>query len=116
MHFSVARCSARRLLKASGPVEKIGVARSRQAGTATTYYGPLMATLRFRTDAEVDAALASLATGGGDRSTVIREAILAAWRTQQAERLRAEAEALAADEDDVREARAVLQELESLRA
>ena len=75
-----------------------------------------MATITFRTDAEVDAALAALAAGGGDRSSVIRESILTAWRARQAERLRVEAEALAADEDDVREARAVLQEMESLRA
>ena len=75
-----------------------------------------MATITFRTDAEVEAALAALAAGGGDRSSVIREAILSAWRARQAESLRAEAEALAADEDDVREARAVLQEMESLRA
>lgn len=75
-----------------------------------------MATITFRTDTEVDAALAALAAGGGDRSTVIREAILTAWRARQAAGLRAEAEALAADEGDLREARAVLQELESLRA
>jgi hypothetical protein len=74
-----------------------------------------MATIRFRTDAQVDAALADLAAGG-DRSPVIRAAILTAWRLRQAERLRTEAEALVADEDDRREARAVLQDMQSLRA
>jgi hypothetical protein len=51
-----------------------------------------------------------------DRSQVIREAIMSAWRERQAQRLRAEAEALAADEDDRREARQVLADMESLRA
>ena len=55
-------------------------------------------------------------TGDLDRSHVIREAILAAWRLRQAERLRAEAEAAAADPDDVAEARAVLIDMDSLRA
>jgi hypothetical protein len=75
-----------------------------------------MATITFRTDAEVDAALAALAADGRDRSSVIRDAILTAWRVRQAARLRAEAEALAADEDDVREVRAVQKDMESLRA
>lgn len=47
---------------------------------------------------------------------MIREAILAAWRARQAERLRAEAEAVAADPDDVAEAKAVLADMEDLRA
>ena len=41
---------------------------------------------------------------------------LAAWRQRQAEQLRAEAEALAADPDDRAEAKAVLADMESLRA
>jgi len=41
---------------------------------------------------------------------------MTAWRAYQAERLRAEAEALAVDEDDRREAREVLADMESLRA
>jgi hypothetical protein len=52
----------------------------------------------------------------GDRLQVIREAILAAWRLRQAERLRAEAEAVAGDPDDVAEAKAVLADMEDLRA
>jgi hypothetical protein len=75
-----------------------------------------MATIRFHADAEVDAALAGLAAEAGDRSTAIREAILAAWRSRQTEHLKAEAAALAADEEDAREARTVLQDRESLRA
>ena len=75
-----------------------------------------MSTTTFRADAEVDRALAELTHGDGDRSQVIREAILAAWRTRREERLRAEAELLAADPDDQAEARAILADMESLRA
>lgn len=74
-----------------------------------------MATITFRTDEAVDEALASLGSGR-DRSQVIRDAILTAARVRAAERLRAEAEALARDEDDRAEARAVLEDMESLRA
>ena len=75
-----------------------------------------MSTITFRADEEVDEALADLTSGDRDRSQVIRDAILAAWRIRQAERLRAEAEAVAADPNDVAEARSVLADMESLRA
>jgi predicted transcriptional regulator len=75
-----------------------------------------MSTITFRADDEVDRALADLASGDRDRSQVIREAILAAWRNRRDEQLRAEAEALAADTDDRAEARTVLADMESLRA
>jgi predicted transcriptional regulator len=75
-----------------------------------------MTTITFRADDEVDRALADLTSADRDRSQVIREAILAAWRLRRAERLRAEAEAVAADSDDVAEARAVLADMEDLRA
>ena len=75
-----------------------------------------MSVITFRTDEEVDHALAELTAGEGDRSQVIREAILAAWHARRDEQLRAEAEALAADEDDRAEAREVLQDMETLRA
>jgi predicted transcriptional regulator len=75
-----------------------------------------MTTITFRADDDVDAALADLTSGDRDRSQVIREAILAAWRLRQADRLRAEAEAVAADPDDVAEAKAVLADMEELRA
>ncbi len=74
-----------------------------------------MSTITFRADDDVERALADLA-GERDRSQVIRDAILAAWRQRQAEQLRAEAEALAADPDDRAEAKAVLADMESLRA
>lgn len=76
----------------------------------------LMAMITFRTDPDVDAALAALMAEGLDRSQVIRRAILTARRVAEETRLRAEAESLAADEADLNEARAVLADLESLRA
>lgn len=75
-----------------------------------------MSTITFRADDEVDRALADLTSGDRDRSQVIREAILAAWRARRDEQLRAEAQALAADPEDRAEARAVLADMESLRA
>jgi predicted transcriptional regulator len=75
-----------------------------------------MSTITFRTDDDVDRALADLTEGDRDRSQVIRDAILAEWRRRQAEQLRAEAEALAADPDDRAEAREVLTDMEALRA
>jgi predicted transcriptional regulator len=71
-----------------------------------------MSTITFRADDEVDRALAELSAENRDRSQVIRDAILAAWRLRRREQLRAEAEAVASDPDD----RAVLADMESLRA
>ncbi len=75
-----------------------------------------MSVITFRADEEVDQALAELSDGERDRSQVIRDAILAAWRQRRADLLRAEAEAVADDADDRAEARAVLADMESLRA
>ena len=75
-----------------------------------------MATITFRTDDDIDRALADLTAGDRDRSQVIRDAIIAAWQARRAERIRAEAEALAADPEDRAEARAVLADMEPLRA
>ncbi|GAB2445675.1 hypothetical protein GCM10027062_28120 [Nocardioides hungaricus] len=75
-----------------------------------------MATITFRTDPEVDAALAALVGEGRDRSRAIRDAIVEAARRERAARLRAEAESIASDHDDRAEARAVLEEMEDLRA
>ncbi|MFG1609905.1 hypothetical protein [Actinoplanes sp. NPDC049265] len=75
-----------------------------------------MTTITFRADDDVDRALADLTSTDRDRSQVIREAILAAWRLRQAEQLRAEAAAVANDPDDVAEARAVLADMGELRA
>lgn len=55
-------------------------------------------------------------SAGLDRSEAIRQAILTAHRVREAELIRAEAETVAADPDDLIESRAVLEEMESLRA
>lgn len=75
-----------------------------------------MSTITFRTDDTVDAALAALTSNDRDRSQAIRDAILLAWRARQDEIVKAEAEALAADEGDRAEARQVLSDMETLRA
>lgn len=75
-----------------------------------------MSTITFRADEVVDRALDDLTSGDRDRSQVIREAILSAWRVRRDEQLRAEAEAVAADPEDRAEARAVLADMDSLRA
>ena len=75
-----------------------------------------MSVITFRADEEVDQALAELSDGERDRSQVIRDAILAAWRQRRAALLRAAAAAVAGDADDRAEARAVLADMESLRA
>jgi len=75
-----------------------------------------MTSITFRTDREVDRALAELMTEGRDRSQAIREAILTAHRLKEAARLRAEADDLTGDSQDLAEARVVLADMESLRA
>jgi len=75
-----------------------------------------MGTITFRPDAETERALEALTADGRSVSAAIREAVLAAAKTAALEQLRAEALALAADPDDVAEARAVLADLEPLRA
>jgi hypothetical protein len=75
-----------------------------------------MGTITFRPDTETERALAALTADGRSTSAAIREALLLAAKVQQAEALREEALALAADPDDVAEARAVLADMEPLRA
>jgi Arc/MetJ-type ribon-helix-helix transcriptional regulator len=75
-----------------------------------------MSTITIRADDQTERALDELTEDGVDRSTAIREAIQEAARRHRAEKLRAEAEVLAADSDDRAEAAAVLRDMESLRA
>jgi Arc/MetJ-type ribon-helix-helix transcriptional regulator len=75
-----------------------------------------MGTITVRTDEEVERALTALTENGRSQSAAIRDAILAAYRAQQAAHLRAEAAALAADSDDRAEMRRVQADMESLRA
>lgn len=75
-----------------------------------------MSTLTIRTDAEVEHALKSLTADGRSRSEVAREAILNAERQQRRERLRAEAEALRNDPEDVAAAKELAAEMERIGA
>lgn len=75
-----------------------------------------MSTLTIRTDPEVEHALDALTSQGKSRSEAAREAILQAERAQRRARLRAEAEALRDDPEDVAASRALAQEMESIRA
>jgi Arc/MetJ-type ribon-helix-helix transcriptional regulator len=73
-------------------------------------------TITFRTDAEVERALAELTEDGTSRSGAIRDALLLAYRQRRIRRQRAEAERLAKDPRDRAEMRAIQEEMESLRA
>jgi hypothetical protein len=75
-----------------------------------------MTAITFRTDDEADRALAELTADGTSTSAAIRAALIESAHRHGAERLRAEAEVLAADPDDRAEARRVLADLEPLRA
>jgi len=73
-------------------------------------------TITFRPDDESERALATLTADGRCASAAIRDALVHEAQRREDERLRAEAVALAADPDDVTEARRVLEDLEPLRA
>lgn len=75
-----------------------------------------MPTISFRADPESEAALAELTAHGQNRTAAIKAALMLAARIQRAERLRAEATALAADPEDLAEIRAVRQDMDVLRA
>lgn len=75
-----------------------------------------MGTLTIRTDAEVERALQRLTQAGATRSEVVRVAILEAERADRRARLRAEAEALREDPDDVVASRELAAEMDELRA
>ncbi|WP_300008539.1 hypothetical protein [Pseudonocardia sp.] len=68
--------------------------------------------MTIRTDPETDSALAELTRDGRSKSDVIREAVLLAYRHRESTRLRAEAEAAAADPADVAEIRAIREEMD----
>lgn len=76
----------------------------------------MMRTLTIRTDAEVEKALESLTRDGQSRSQAARAAILEAERTHRRARLRAEAEQLRNDPDDIAASRQLAAEMDSIRA
>jgi hypothetical protein len=73
-------------------------------------------TITFRPDEDTQRALAALTADGTPVSTAVRSALIAAARARAGQVLRAEAEALADDEDDRAEATRVLQDMDTLRA
>jgi hypothetical protein len=73
-------------------------------------------TITFRPDEDASRALAVLTQDGTPVSAAVRGALIGAARAVAAERLRAEAAELAADEADRSEAAQVLRDMETLRA
>ena len=73
-------------------------------------------TVTFRPDDDTSKALAVLTRDGTPVSAAIRAALIDAARRKAAASIRAEAEALAADEADRAEAAQVLRDMETLRA
>ena len=77
---------------------------------------PVADTVTFRPDDDTSKALAVLTRDGTPVSAAIRAALIDAARRKAAASIRAEAEALAADEADRAEAAQVLRDMETLRA
>jgi hypothetical protein len=75
-----------------------------------------MTTLTVRTDTAVDEALAYLTSDGTSTSEAVRTAILEAARNRYYARMKAEAEALAADPDDLTEIKQVMAEMDEISA
>ena len=73
-------------------------------------------TITFRPDEDAAHALAVLTRDGTSVSTAVRAALIDAARNRAKTTLRAEAEALAADDQDRAEAAQVLRDMETLRA
>lgn len=73
-------------------------------------------TITFRPDPDTARALEVLTRDGTPVSTAVRAAVIDAARERARVSLRAEADALAADEDDRAEAAQVLRDMETLRA
>jgi hypothetical protein len=76
----------------------------------------MAATITFRPDDDARLALEELTSDGTPVSRAVRDALVEAAARHAKSRLRAEAEALAADPDDRAEAAQVLRDMESLRA
>lgn len=77
---------------------------------------PFMSTLTIRTDPEVEQALDALTSEGRSRSEAARVAILDAERARRRAQLRAEAEELRNDPDDVAASQELAAEMEAIRA
>lgn len=75
-----------------------------------------MSSLTIRTDPEVERALEGLTRDGLSRSEAVRTAILEADRALRRARLRAEAESLRNDPEDVAASRELTAEMDAIRA
>ncbi|MEO7261609.1 MAG: hypothetical protein ABI047_10200 [Jatrophihabitantaceae bacterium] len=73
-------------------------------------------TITFRPDEDASRALALLTEDGTPVSTAVRSALIEAARQRAVASIRAEAEVLAADDQDRAEAMQVLRDMETLRA
>ena len=73
-------------------------------------------TITFRPDEDAARALAVLTRDGTSVSTAVRAALIDAARGRARTKLREEAKALAADDQDRAEAAQVLRDMETLRA
>ncbi|MFT4296209.1 MAG: hypothetical protein QM582_12440 [Micropruina sp.] len=76
----------------------------------------MAATITFRPDEDARLALEELTADGTPVSTAVRNALIEAAARHGRARLRAEAEAVAADPHDRAEADQVLRDMEALRA
>lgn len=97
-----------------------GVRRRLTRHRASSYkscYAPAVAeTITFRPDDDALRALRVLTRDGTPVSAAVRAALIEAARARAEQQLRAEAGALAADEEDRAEAAQVLRDMETLRA
>jgi Arc/MetJ-type ribon-helix-helix transcriptional regulator len=75
-----------------------------------------MGSITFRSDPASDAAIRELTADGSDRSEAIRQALVESAARRRAERLRAQAEALASDTDDLEEMRRIQADMAAIRA
>lgn len=80
------------------------------------YTSHMADTITFRPDEDATRALAILTRDGTSVSAAVRAALIDAARQRARSALRAEAQALAADEQDRAEAAQVLRDMETLRA
>lgn len=75
-----------------------------------------MTVVNFRTDERSDRALAELTADGATVSEAIRQALVDAVRLRRREQMRRESREVSEDPREVDESKAVLREMEALRA
>ncbi len=98
-----------------GTVHSVGD-RDRHCAKPYVFTVRNMSTLTIRTDPEVEQALDALTRSGLSRSEAVREAILSTERAHRRSRLRAEAEQLRNDPEDVAASKELAAEMDALRA